>query len=233
MRLLLFPYLFFFCAITWIVCSSWQPKKESFTIQGTISAVHGQASATKLYYTQSEEELNYDKMDVLDVRADGVFKAVINAEPNSIIYLYAVKEGYTTVRKKLVPKNSKLHNLGEISISSLHQPFDLGQIMGQRSVPQLELYKDICLRNLDATASVSEIAYFENVGAVPTDCINMDGLTLLEADIKLPGRKQSRQAYFPLRLEGNGEAFLLSPEERSPRLSSNTAQPATASPVGN
>lgn len=233
MRLLLFPYLFFFCAIAWIVCSSWQPKKESFTVQGTISAVHGQASATKLYYTQSEKELNFDKMDVLDVRADGVFKAVINAEPNSIIYLYAVKEGYTTVRKKFVPKNSKLHNLGEINISSLHQPLDIGQLTGQRSAPQLELYKDVCLRNLDATTAVSEIAYFENLSAVPADCMPVEGFTLLKADIKLPGRSQGRQAYFPLRLEGNGEAFLPSPEERSPRLSSNTAQPATASPVGN
>lgn len=212
MRLRLFPYIFFACALAWVICSSWHPNIESYLVAGKVLATHGEAAATTIKYTQDKNNHDYEEMASLDVLGDGNFQAVINVQANGPVYFYAHKTGYTTARKIATLKNKgSLNDLGEIRISSLFKGPDLGQLNGTRPFPVLALYKDECLRSLDDEVSVDKIRFFEDLRVLSASnpgCLHGQEFALLKASVNLAGQRSTQDAYFRLFKTGNGEAYI-------------------------
>lgn len=212
MRLRLFPYFFFACALAWVICSSWHPNMESYLVAGKVLATHGEAAAVTIRYTQDANSHNYEEMPSLDVSGNGNFQSVINIRANGPVYFYAYKPGYTTARKIATLKNKNTHNdLGEINITSLYKQLDIGQLNGTRPLPALALYKDECLRKLDDEVPVNKIRFFENLRVLSASnpgCLPSPDFALLKASVNLDGQRNSQDAYFRLFKTENGETYI-------------------------
>lgn len=205
-----------------IVLSSWKPRVESYIVTGKIEAINGSAAHAKIRYTQNEREYNPEKMHAIDVDADGAFSTVINVEVHGQVYFFVDKEGYALTRHpKILTDLKGANDIGVIATSSLYPPPSYRQLLDEELLPRLYLYEDVCLQRFDNDVSIGKIAFFENLRLL-NSCSGDPDAAILSARINLNGRYSSgKTAYFKLRKQENGEAFIV--EE--------TAAPATSVPT--
>ncbi len=191
----------------WLVFVALHPRAASYVIKGKLS-VDDRSSVigAVVYFTQEDRAPDrFDELHKARVQPGGFFDTRFNGTPNRPVYLYACKQGYTTVRTAVMLSGpGATIRLDEpLLISSLPYSRPYNEFIEEQEALEVLAYEDECLSRLKGRRPIQRVRFFEDYQKLPVNCGPGQPFEVCRAKLGIDGRVSARHSYIAIQPAGN------------------------------